>query len=146
MFSKGTSVFVHLLVCMGIYFAPARGSSVSVGDHIMTSKDYIKVEHVRTWLFISSFANFQQFRSECFFSKFCLVYFLQFTRAIFVVFAREKLIFCLQNLCVQLFFFLHGRKSFSCYFFGLKLQTVSSLNPCFRKVFLFYAFKVMLIL
>ena len=51
MFSKGPSVFVLLFVIMGIYFAPARGSSASVGDHIMTSKVYIKVEHVGTCFF-----------------------------------------------------------------------------------------------
>ena len=48
----------------------------------MTSQDYIKVEHVRTRLLSSSLAKFQQFWSECFF-KFCLVYFLLFTNALF---------------------------------------------------------------
>ena len=48
MFSKGPSIFVILFVIMGIYFAPARGSPASVNDYIMTSQDYIKVEHVRT--------------------------------------------------------------------------------------------------
>ena len=56
-----------MFVIAGIYFAPARGSSTSVGDLIITSKDFIKVEHVRTWLFNSSFAKFQQFWSERFF-------------------------------------------------------------------------------
>ena len=34
---------------------------------VRTSQDYIKVEHIRTWLLSSSSANFQQFWSECFF-------------------------------------------------------------------------------
>ena len=63
--------------------APARGRPVSVTDQVTTSKDYIKVEHVRTWLLSSSLAKIQQFWSECFFFKFWLVYFLLFTRTIF---------------------------------------------------------------
>ena len=72
--------FYFLFIMMGFEF----GSDVSVSDFVMTSQDYIKVEHVRTWLLSSSLANFQQFWSECFFFfKFCLVYFLLFTRALF---------------------------------------------------------------
>ena len=42
------------------------------------------------------------------------------------------------SLCKVEFFF--------CSFFGLKLQTVSPLIPCFRKAFLIYTFSGMLIL
>ena len=52
----------------GFEIAPARGSTASVLGYVMTSRDYIKVEQVRIWLFISSLANFLQFYSECFFS------------------------------------------------------------------------------
>ena len=47
MFSEGPPYFVLLFVIMG-FFAPARGSPASVSDHVMTSQDYIKVEHVGT--------------------------------------------------------------------------------------------------
>ena len=70
MFSKGPSFFVLLFVIMGLYFVPARGRPASVSDHVMTSQEYLKVEHVRTWLLSSTFAKFQQFWSECFFSSF----------------------------------------------------------------------------
>ena len=52
---------------MGFEFAPARGSPVSVIDHVMTSKHYKKIEHVGTWLLISSFAKFRQIQSDSFF-------------------------------------------------------------------------------
>ena len=48
MFSGGPSFFVVFFVIMGLYFAPVRGSTASVNDHVMISQDYIKVEHVRT--------------------------------------------------------------------------------------------------
>ena len=44
------------------------------------------------------------------------------------------LICCFKSLWLQLFF-LQNRDLFSVIFFGLKTQTVSPLNPCFRKVF-----------
>ena len=65
--------FVLLFVNMWLYFAPARGSPASVSDHVMTSQDYIEVEHVRAWLLSSSFAKFQQFLPECFFRFFLSV-------------------------------------------------------------------------
>ena len=69
--SEGPSFFV-LFVCNDgdLNFSPARGSPASASDHVMTSQDYIKVEHVRTWLHSSSFSKFQQFWSECFLFKF----------------------------------------------------------------------------
>ena len=60
-------VFCTFVRNYGEFSAPTRGCSASVGDHIMTSKVYIKVEHVGTRLLSSSFAKFQQFWSECFF-------------------------------------------------------------------------------
>ena len=62
--------FIFCYFCLlpwGFDFAPARGRPTSVSDHVMTSQDYIKVEHVRNWLLSSSLAKFQQFWSECFF-------------------------------------------------------------------------------
>ena len=53
--------------------APARGSPASVSELVMTSQYYMKVEHIRNWLLSSRFAKFQQFWSEYFFFKFCLV-------------------------------------------------------------------------
>ena len=44
MFSDGPSFFG----LMGFEFEPARGSPASFSDHVMTSRDYIKVEQVRT--------------------------------------------------------------------------------------------------
>ena len=40
-------IFCTLFVSMGLYFAPARGSPVSVSEHVMASQVYIKVEHIR---------------------------------------------------------------------------------------------------
>ena len=76
-------IFCLCLLLWGFEFAPARGSPASVIDHVNTSQDYIKFEHVRTWLLSSSFAKLQQFWSDCCFFKFCLVYILLFTRAMF---------------------------------------------------------------
>ena len=54
--------FLYLcFVIMGLYLSTSRGSSANVSDHVMTSQDYVKVEHVRTWLLSSSLAKFQQF-------------------------------------------------------------------------------------
>ena len=64
-------IFCHFcLKLWGFDFAPARGSPASVSDHFMTSQDYIKVEHVGTWLLSSSHAKFQQFWSEGLLSSF----------------------------------------------------------------------------
>ena len=46
---------------------PARGSPVRVSDHVRTSQESLKVEHVKTSLLSSSLAIFQQSRSEFFF-------------------------------------------------------------------------------
>ena len=48
MFSKGSSFSVLLKVIMGLYFAPARGIPLSGSEQVMTSQEYIKVEHTRT--------------------------------------------------------------------------------------------------
>ena len=55
MFSDGPITFVLF------ENAPARGSPASVSDHAMTSQDYIKVEHAKTWLLGSIFAKIQHF-------------------------------------------------------------------------------------
>ena len=74
--------FVFCIFCLfwwGFEFAPAGGSSDSVSDFVMTSQDYIKVEHYANWLLSSRLAEFQQLYSECFFSNFVLFnsYYLQ---------------------------------------------------------------------
>ena len=71
-FRKVLHFLLILFVIMGLYFAPAHGRPANLSDHVMTSQDYIEVEHVRTWLLSSSLAKFQQFWSECFFSSFVL--------------------------------------------------------------------------
>ena len=43
-------------------------------------------------------------------------------------------------------FFPQVRESFFCFFFSLKLQTVSPLNALFRKIFAPYTFSVILTL
>ena len=49
MFLEGPSFFViFFLQWWSSGSAPARGRPDSVNDQVMTSKDYIKVEHVRT--------------------------------------------------------------------------------------------------
>ena len=48
MFPKGSSFFVVLYVMKGLYFAPARGSPARVSEHVLTSQDHTKVEHIRT--------------------------------------------------------------------------------------------------
>ena len=45
MFSKDSSFFLLSFIIMGLYFVSARGSPASVSDRVMTSQDYIKVEH-----------------------------------------------------------------------------------------------------
>ena len=50
----------------GFEFAPASGIPVRVGDHVRTSQDPLKSEHVKTLLLSSSLASFQQFWSESF--------------------------------------------------------------------------------
>ena len=46
---------------MGFEFAPARGGLATVNDNVMKSQDYIRVEHVGTWLLSSRLAKFQNF-------------------------------------------------------------------------------------
>ena len=55
---------------MGFESAPARGIPTSVSDLVMTSRDNIEVEDVRTCLLSSRLAKFQQFGSESFFQIF----------------------------------------------------------------------------
>ena len=96
----------------------------------MTSQDYIKVEHVRTWLLRSSLAKFRQFHSEC-----CFLILLQFISSCLhgpcSVFAFGVLCF----LC----FVLHARTGIFD-FLVWNLQSVIRWNPCFRKVFRFFVF------
>ena len=103
-FRKDLHFLYFCLQSMRLYFAPARGSPVSVRDHVMTSQVYIKVDYAKTWLFSSSLAKFQEFWSECFFFKFCLVYFLLFTRAL----SNWRV----QGPCVPLVFFERSRIMF----------------------------------
>ena len=52
--------FIFSTFCLywwGFEFAPARGRPASLSDLIITSQDYIKVEHVKTWLPNSGFAR-----------------------------------------------------------------------------------------
>ena len=89
----------------------------------MTSQDYIKVGHVRTWLLSSNFAKYQQFWSECFFSSFV------------------SLILALYNDRIQLLFlvavcsaglFALGKK-FILFFFRWNLQTIFFEKLMFSK-------------
>ena len=78
--------FIICTLCLkrwGFEFAPARGSPSSVTDLVMTSQDYIEVEHVGTWLLSSSLAKIQQFWAECIFFIFPSVYFFLVTMSIF---------------------------------------------------------------
>ena len=55
--------FIFCTFCFlswGFETAPGRGNPASVIDHAMTSRDYIKVEQVRTWLLSSSLAVLKQ--------------------------------------------------------------------------------------
>ena len=54
----------------GFEFAPASGIPVRVGDHVRTSQEPLKSEHVKTSLLSSSLAIFQQFCLNSFFSRF----------------------------------------------------------------------------
>ena len=58
---------------MKVEIAPQSGSPASIADRVMTSQDYKKVEHVRTWILSSSVANSNIFDPNVFFN-FCLVY------------------------------------------------------------------------
>ena len=59
MFSEGPFL-CFLLVFKGFEFKPARGTPVRVGDHVRTSQESLKVEHVKISLLSSSLAIFQQ--------------------------------------------------------------------------------------
>ena len=64
-------IFCHFcLYLWGFEFVPERGSPAGVIDPVMTSQDYIEVEHVGTWLLTSNLAKFQQFWSEGLLSSF----------------------------------------------------------------------------
>ena len=81
-FRKVLRFLLFFNVIMGLWNCACTWSPARVSDHVLTSQDYIKVEHVRTWLLSNSLSKFQQFWSECFFSSF-----LQFTS------------YCLQGPC-----------------------------------------------
>ena len=69
--------FIFCTFCLqwwGFETAPARDSPASVIGHVMTSRDYLKIEQVRTWLLSFSLAESEQFFSECFFQT-CFSYF-----------------------------------------------------------------------
>ena len=89
----------------------------------MTSKNYIKFEHVRTCILRSSLALFDSFDPNAFFVFpsvcYCLV-----TSSLF----RS----CIQRPCVPLSFF-KGENFVSVVLFVRKLQTVFPLNPTFSK-------------
>ena len=68
MFSEGPSIFVPFFVMMGLWVFAFMWYPCCV----TTSQDYIKVEHIRTWLFSSSLAKFQQFSYERLLSSFSL--------------------------------------------------------------------------
>ena len=128
--------FVFSTFCLwwwGFEFAPARGSSVSVGDHVMTSQDYIKVEHVRTRLLSSSLAKFQQFWSERFFSRF--IYFnSNYLRSLFSVDGFRSLVF-------QWVFFEKSRIMFLFFFFHLKSSNCFPVKTqVFGRSFVFSTF------
>ena len=124
--------FIFCTFCLqwlGFDLAPARVITGSISDLVVTSQDYIKVEHVRTWLLSSSLAKFQQFLSECFF-KFCLVYFLFFMKSFFN--------WRFQAPCVPLFFLKDGEYYSCSLFFVWNLQTVFPLKPMFSKCSSFF--------
>ena len=60
MFSEGPFL-CFLLVFNNFEFVPARGSPVRIGDHVSTSQESLKVEHVKFSLLSSSLAILQQF-------------------------------------------------------------------------------------
>ena len=68
MFSEGPSIFVPFFVMMGLWVF----AFVWYPCCVTTSQDYIKVEHIRTWLLSSSLAKFQQFWYEGLLSSFSL--------------------------------------------------------------------------
>ena len=70
-FSESPSFLIMFcLLSRGFEKALASGSPASVIGHVLTRRDYIKVEQVRTWLHSSTLAKFHQFYSESFF-HFC---------------------------------------------------------------------------
>ena len=52
---------------MGFEFSTANGSPASVSDHVMTSQDYIKVEHIRTWYLVLVLQSCNSFILKAFF-------------------------------------------------------------------------------
>ena len=131
MFSRGPSNFVVLFVILAIYFAPARGSSTNVGDHIKTSKDYKKVEHVRTWLRSSSLAKFQQIWSECFFSSFVQFNSYYSQDHLQLLYLGAVCSTGLLGLCQKWFFFVWNLQTF------LPLKPMFWGNPSFFLTFVY---------
>ena len=116
----------------GFENAPARGSPSSIIGHIMTSRDYRKIEQVRTWLLSSSLAEFEQFYSECFF-QLCFIYVFLATWFMFS--------FCPWGLVVLLFCSPCDDGIFC--FFGLKFSNCFRVEThFFRRSFIFCTFSL----
>ena len=96
----------------------------------MASQDYIKVEHVRTWLLRSSLSKFRQFHSECCSSTLFQFDFFRLRGPCSVVTFAVLWFYCFVLLAKVGNFF---------YFLVWKFQTVFRWKPCFRKA-LFCAF------
>ena len=106
----------------------ARGSPVRAGDHVRTSLESLKVEHVKTSLLSSSVAIFQQFWSE--FSSF--LSFSEFSS--YCLRGTSSFVACRVLVFNQ--FLLQGRHSFFC----SKLQRVFLLRPIFSESLSFLHF------
>ena len=110
MFSKGNSFFV-LFVCFD--------RALNLHLHLVA----LPVSMTMSWP-----TKFQQFWSECFF-KFCLVYFLLFTNALFN--------WHFQSPCVPLVFW-EMENNILVLFFVWNLQTIFSLKAMFSECPLFF--------
>ena len=124
LFFRGAFIFcTFCLWSWGFEIAPLGGSPVNVIGHTMTSRDYIKIEQVRTYLLSSSLAEFKQFFVWMIFS-FLLQLILSWLHGSCSVLALGVLwFFC---------FVLHGRSGFFG-FLVLKFQTVPRWSSFFQK-------------
>ena len=58
MLLQDPSVFFTFFLWWDFEFAPENGSVAIFGYYVITSQDYTKVEHVKTWVLSSSLAKF----------------------------------------------------------------------------------------
>ena len=137
MFSKGPSFFCTLCFWWwGFEFEPACGSCASVSDHVMTSKDFIKVQHVSTDFLVRVLQRSNSFDLISFFQV--------LFNLVLTVYKGEIQLMALGSWSSTGVFW-KVEKNVSVLFSSEIFKLFSHENPCFRKVlrFLYFLFIMM---